>query len=290
MTSVLDRITEEHIHSDPFPYLTTTEALEPSYYESLAAHYPDLPNIIRMRGSDKARQQLSKNNELIHMNEPNTEAFGISIDPLWRDFFRFHTSNDFFRQIIAHLGDGIRRSYPDLEQKLGKSLEELTVQPRYAEDQGADLKVEIQFAFNTPVRKASKVRSFHVDDSRKLFAGLFYMRAPEDDSIGGDLEICRWREEPQFRNPYVPGHQVENTHIQDHQVDLVNTVKYRANTLMIFVNSPFSIHGVTERQPTPHIRRYINIIAEFSEPLYDFQRYQENPKPWALMMGGAEKS
>lgn len=48
--------------------------------------------------------------------------------------------------------------------------------------------------------------------------------------------------------------------------------------------------AVTERQPTPHIRRYINIIAEFCKPLYDFEQYQENPTPWALMMGGAEKS
>ena len=62
MTSILDRITEEHIHSDPFPYLTTTEALEPSYYESLAAHYPDFPNSIRMRGNDETRQRLSKRN------------------------------------------------------------------------------------------------------------------------------------------------------------------------------------------------------------------------------------
>ena len=290
MTSILDRITEEHIHSDPFPYLTTTEALEPSYYESLAAHFPDLSDIVRMKGHDEMRQRLSKNNALIHMSGQYAFTDDIQIDPVWQEFLRFHFSNDFFRQIIAHLGDGIRRSYPDLEQRLGKSLEELTVQPRYTEDQGADIRIEIQFAFNTPVREASRVRSLHVDDSRKLFAGLFYMRTPEDDSIGGDLEICRWRGEPRFKNAYVPGRQVENTHIQDHQVDLVHTVKYRANTLLIFVNSPFAVHGVTERQPTPHIRRYINIIAEFREPLYDFEQYRENPMPWALMMGGGEKS
>ena len=200
---------------------------------------------------------------------------------------RFHFSNDFFRQIIRHLGDGIRQSFPDLEQRLGKSLDELTVQPRHTEDQGADIWIDIQFAVNTPVRETSRVRSRHVDDQNKLFAGLFYMRMPEDDSIGGDLEICRWRDAPVFKNPYVQDSQVESTHIQDQQVDLVDIVKYQANTLVLFVNTLQSVHGVTERQPTPHFRRYINMIGELRDPLYDIERYQGDSKPWALMMGGA---
>ena len=59
----------------------------------------------------------------------------------------------------------------------------------------------------------------------------------------------------------------------------MNTVKYGANTLLIFVNSPFAVHGVTERQPTPHLRRYINMIGEVREPLYDFKQYQDNATP-----------
>ena len=111
------------------------------------------------------------------------------------------------------------------------------------------------------------------------------MRDPDDDSIGGDQEICRWRAKPEFKNAYIPGHQVTNTHIDDDQVELVNTVQYRANTLVMFVNSPFAVHGVTERQPTPHVRRYINFIAQFREPLYDMMQYQAPAVPWALMMG-----
>ena len=279
MTSILDRITEEHVHSEPYHYLNTTEALEPGYYEDLAARFPDIPAIIGMFGQDKAKQQLSENNELMHIRGLDAFNDDLPIDPIWRDFMRFHFSNDFFRQIVRHLGDGIRQSYPDLEQRLGKSLDALTVQPRDGEDQGADILIDIQFAINTPVRETSSVRKRHVDDPKKLFAGLFYMRAPEDDSIGGDLEICRWWGEPQFKNPHIPGHQVQNTHIQDYQVELMNTVKYGANTLLIFVNSPFAVHGVTERQPTPHLRRYINMIGEVREPLYDFKQYQDNATP-----------
>jgi hypothetical protein len=163
----------------------------------------------------------------------------------------------------------------------------LTVQPRSAKDRGADLSIEFQFAINTPVQTASRVRARHVDNAKKLFSGLFYMREPDDDSVGGDLEICRWRATPEFKNAYVPGHQISNTHVHDNQVDLVDTVEYRANMLVMFVNSPFAVHGVTMRQPTPHFRRYINFIAEVREPLYDMMQYQNRADPWALMMGTA---
>ena len=213
---------------------------------------------------------------LMHLSGLHAFNDDFPIDREWQEFMGHHYSNDFVRQVIRYLGDGIRQSYQDLEQRLGKSLDELTVQPRHTKDQGADLWIDVQFAVNTPVRNLSRVRGRHVDDPKKLFAGLFYMRAPEDDSIGGDLEICRWQETPQFKNDFVLGEQVQNTHIQDHQVDLVDVVKYRANTLLLFINTPYAVHGVTERQPTQHFRRYINMIAEFREPLYDFKKYQGN--------------
>ena len=35
--TILDRIKPHNVQSDPFHYLTTTEALEPDYYEALGA-------------------------------------------------------------------------------------------------------------------------------------------------------------------------------------------------------------------------------------------------------------
>jgi len=72
-------------------------------------------------------------------------------------------------------------------------------------------------------------------------------------------------------------------------VDLVDTVKYQANTLLVLINSPEAVHGVTVRQKTPRIRRYLNFIAEFREPIFDLQQYQDDSAPWALMMGGEKK-
>ena len=269
MTSVLNRINSQHVHSEPFHYLTTTEALEAGYYETLAAHFPDFSDHPGAR----------ENNAMIHMSGLHAFADEIPINPIWQDFMRFHFSIDFFREIITHLGDGIRHTYPDLEERLGKRFEELTVQPRNTDDVGADLWIDVQFAINTPVREVSRVRRRHIDSPHKLFSGLFYMRAPDDDAIGGDLEICRWLAEPQFQSVMV----------HDHLAEPVNIVKYRANTLVMFINSPNSVHGVTERLPTRHVRRYINMLAEFREPIFDLQQYQDTTTPWALKMGGREK-
>jgi hypothetical protein len=269
MNSILDHIGPEHIHSDPFHYLTTSEALDPGYYEALAANFPDFSD----------HPGMEKNNALIHMSGLHAFAGEIPVDPIWQDFMRVHYSTEFFQQIIGLLGDGVRQSHPNLEDRLGKRLEDLTVQPRHSEDMGADLWIDAQFAINTPVREATSVRCRHVDDPKKLFAGLFYMPLPDDDTVGGELEICRWREAPSFQSVFV----------QDHMVDLVDTVKYQANTLLVFINSPEAVHGVTVRQKTPRIRRYLNFIAEFREPIFDLQQYQDDSAPWALMMGGEKK-
>jgi hypothetical protein len=223
---------------------------------------------------------MAKNNALIHMSGLHAFADDIPIDPIWQDFMRIHFSTDFFQQIIGHLGDGIRQSHPDLEDRLGKRLEDLTVQPRNTEDVGADIWIDAQFAINTPVRQASSVRCRHLDSTKKIFAGLLYMPPPDDDTIGGELEICRWRETPKLQSVFV----------QDHKVDLVDIVKYQANTLLVFINSVDAVHGVTVRQPTPRIRRYINFIGEFREPIFDIEPYQEDSMPWALTMGAEKKS
>jgi hypothetical protein len=48
----------------------------------------------------------------------------------------------------------------------------------------------------------------------------------------------------------------------------VVSVPYEANTLVLFLNSPNSVHGVTPRPPTPHVRRYINFQVELSRDLF----------------------
>lgn len=112
-----------------------------------------------------------------------------------------------------------------------------------------------------------------MDRTKKIFNAILYMRLDEDDSDGGHLEICRFRDKPRFRAVTCP----------DDAVEVVDHIIYRANTLIFMINSPFALHGVSARYPTPHIHRYINFLAAFREPIFDLAPYQDNETPWALM-------
>jgi len=85
MNSILDHIGPEHIHSDPFHYLTTSEALDPGYYEALAANFPGFSD----------HPGMEKNNALIHMSGLHAFAGEIPVDPIWQDFMRVHYSTEF---------------------------------------------------------------------------------------------------------------------------------------------------------------------------------------------------
>ena len=253
----------DNVHGQPYPHILTTKALEPDYYEELAAHYPDFSD----------HPQSSKNNVPISMSGLHAFADEIPLHPIWKDFMAFHYSGEFLQQVISSFGDHITNCFPDLEARLGKKLQDLTVIPRYVEGD-ADVEIHIPFRINTPVKKSSRVRCRHVDSPKKLFNGLFYFRDPEDDSIGGDLEICRWKEGRRFHDVFV----------DDDWVDVDGIVPYRGNTFVLFLNTPDSVHGVTRRMPTPHFRRYIAFTAHFKEPVYDIHALQDNSTPWALTL------
>jgi len=266
MTGVFANIKDEHVKAEPFPHVCIPGALEKTYYDELADGYPD-PSVI-------CEDYLTKNNHHEAMSCTRARKMGI-LTPAWEKFVAYHHSTAFWQDVVAVLGDHMRQCHPDLEDRLGKSLESLTAGPRFI-DQEADVLLECQFGINTPVREPSRVRAVHVDNPMKIFNALLYMRLDEDDSGGGDLDILKFTGHPRFHDQVLAS---------DDHVDVVDQVKYEANTLIFMVNSAHALHGVTPRQPTQHIRRYINFLAELRIPVFDLAPYQETGAPWALMGG-----
>ncbi len=177
----------------------------------------------------------------------------------WRDFFALHTSSVFWADIVRIFGHAMRAQFPGLEERAGRRLEDFRVGLR--EQKGdVDLYLECQFVINTPGTQRVSVKTPHVDKGRKIFAGLFYMRDPEDRSEGGDLEFYRWKRAPRFL-PY--------RMILPEDVDQSCRIPYIENIFACFVNSPRSIHGVTPRGPSTRHRRYINVVAEV--PFHAFE-------------------
>ena len=266
MAGVFANIKDEHIRQQPFPHACIPGALDQDYYDKLVDGFPDTSLICDDIWAD--------NNLHYAMSCTRARKMGI-LTPAWEKFVEYHHSTAFWLDVVAAMGDHMRQCHPDLEDRLGKPLESLTAGPRFI-DQEADVLLECQFGINTPVREPSRVRGVHVDSPMKIFNGLLYMRLDEDDSEGGEFQICKFTGNPRFHDQVL---------VSDDDVEVVDHVPYRANTLTFMVNSVHALHAVSPRQPTTHIRRYVNFLAELRIPIFDLGPYQETGTPWALMGG-----
>ena len=90
-----------------------------------------------------------------------------------------------------------------------------------------------------------------------MFAILLYFKDAEDDTAGGDLEIYRWRNP---KKKYFLGSEADPS-----AAERVDTVPYKANTMVMFRNTQDSLHAVTPRAPSRHTRKLVNIIGEVGE-------------------------
>jgi len=242
--SLLRFLTPADISDRPFAHIAATGVLAPERYEALQASFPSLGKMAggTVPAMENAALRLSSKAVLKDS----------TIAAAWRDFFDYHSSAAFWRDIVALLGDRLRAAHPGLEQRIGKPLADFTV-GRRGERGPADIRLECQFVVNTPQQHVSSVKTAHVDKRETVFAGLFYMRVPGDDTPGGDLDLYRWKRDPRF---------LRYRMILPRDVAPVGSIPYGANNFACFVNSPLAVHGVSPRLPTTHVRRYINLVAE----------------------------
>lgn len=262
--SILRGLTKTELKTRPFVHLVHDQVYSEDIYAKLAGSFPSARRFI-------GNLKDFASNQAIRI--PAGEIIGNpEFDPLWREFFAYHTSRDFWLEVIGVLGDGIRAVHPDLEKVIGKKLEDFVVTRRGSGEPG-DVMLDALFVVNTPVQKKSSVRPAHVDSENELFAGLFYMRAADDNTPGGDLALYRFKGSPQFGAHYAE------------LSDLIeeNKIVYGANRFVIFVNSEASVHGVTPRPPTDKYRRYINIIGTTERDIFSLPKLPLHRRLWSRL-------
>ena len=114
--SILSRLDRGEIVDEPFPYLHREEALDPLLYAELAGAYPSLRQLLGDRPPG--------NNQLF-----NVAAYQVMDDPampaIWREFFAYHCSAAFLKEVLAFWGKAIDAEYPQLADWLGKPLSQV---------------------------------------------------------------------------------------------------------------------------------------------------------------------
>ena len=268
----------------PFPHLVMENELDPGVFAEWEHGYPSDEIVVDGKPSkdawyDFAACRVAKSNEL---------------SPVWREFFRYHTSAEFYLQLVSLCGDAIRQLHPDIEANAGRALEEFRVgmRPGGRGDplaSGADISMECQFYLNY-TRQLRVVRGPHIDRPSELFAALLYFRQPSDDSTGGNLEICEATEDiyPTPQSVKVDSLPME---VSANRVKTVGAAPYKPNTLVLFLNSPKSLHAVVRRSPTPISRRHINFCGDLNFDLFGIklparlklkQSLQSMPLGWRI--------
>jgi hypothetical protein len=105
-------------------------------------------------------------------------------------------------------------------------------------------------------------REIHVKQSWKLFEGLLFFRSPDDHSTGGEIEIYE----------YLPGVSPvfgqRNQLIDRTMVRLVDKLPYRANTLLLFMNTPRSLVNISPLHNAQVPFQFMGLLAQYREHLF----------------------
>jgi hypothetical protein len=273
--SILQNFRSDLVRREPFPYFVIEQALPVDLYEHLQRQYPSAQTIFAHNTRKRSEKTLASNTRydipasVVHAN-PQLDI------GMWRDFVTYHTSQEFFDELLDKLGNTIGLRYEWLLEKMRKKAP--NGRPRagvrhYRDDaRSCEIVLDCQVGINSPVSSTpSAVKSLHLDNSAELFAGLFYLRDPNDDSTGGDLEIYRWKKDAKISF-------YDKRCIRAENADLASVVSYAPNRFAWLLNDLDAIHGVSVRNITAFPRRLVNIIAEVNptvDRLFDERPYAE---------------
>jgi hypothetical protein len=260
MKTILDNIKESDVKTYPFPHVVVENVLPEEMCDRLIAEMPPL--------------------EVLTHGEPMGNNFRFDytvgderrlhkLTPLWSEFLENQAGQDFFNNFIRLFGRHIEKIHPHLIEKFGP-LNTWKVGNRFLDShEDKTILLDAHIGTNTPtLSRPSSVREGHVDDPKKLYGALLYLRLPEDKSDGADLVLYRYRN-PSKKKFF--GQAIGKRFIEE-----VGKVKYKKNTLIFFLNSVDSLHGVTPRAVGPTSRHFLNLIGEMKDPIFDIQSLQEN--------------
>ena len=252
MYSVLQNKKNIKFKFERFPYLIIDNALPTNLYEKLSSSFPKNEKIIG--------QNEYKENFAYRYNAFNSLR-DSEISNEWKEFIKYHTSFKFLEEFYEIFGESIKKIYQVEKEKL---FNENNIGVRFEKNNHFNL--DCQFVINTPTSGDTKVIEPHLDNPVEFYAALLYMKDVDDHSEGGNLTTYTFKDKPSFYG---------KSRVREDKVNLLEEIEYKKNRLVMFLNSPYSIHGVTKRSKTNSYRKYINIIGEFNFELFNYRSFLE---------------
>jgi hypothetical protein len=227
----------------PYPHICIDDALPPAIYDELEASFPEalVCNTPALDGG------------ITYRYKSNPVLFDDRVAPIWRDFFYYHTSTEYFRACIKLFEPYLDANYPELLDAASRS----NVTIRNIDNSGQFVS-DCQFVVHEPIGGDGTSRTPHLDNPIEIYAGLLYMRNPLDNSAGGNFTLHDVHKEIDGLN------KERGREVSGEYRNPVIEVPYKRNTFCMFLNVKNSVHSVTPRIHPMLRRRSVNIIGEFN--------------------------
>lgn len=268
--SILNNFKRENYFKEPFPHIIIKDCLPPEIIGLLNDDFPDQDEFLKYDRhhnvfKENFRYNISANTIF------NESQFQKKISKTTYNFFKYHTSSNFFYELFEIFGNDIKNLYPLFYEKIKKYNTESDIFSYRNPSSNIKKKITLdcQFAINSINQVKSSVVSPHIDNPYELFAGLLYMKDSRDKSKCSNLEILEWNNNEKV-------HFYGKNRVDYKNLKKTKEVQYEFNTLILFLNSPNSFHTVTPREPNNIPRKFFNIIIETnffqSEPLFNINK------------------
>ena len=233
MISVLQKKPE--LILEPYPHFVIEDALPQSIYDQLEKEWPK-EQLLSTEPFDAGICYRLKADEMLKPEK---------VSNLWKEFTEYHTSMEFYKDMIKVFGEFI------------PTVENLSLSSRGWDTGDDKIGTDCQTVMHKPIDFSS--RTPHIDNPREIYAALLYMPYANDKSTGGEFQIHKTDQDIQEVNKN------GGRAVGDKAGDIVKSVPYKANTMVAFCNvSTKCVHSVSARQNANLHRRSVNIIAEFN--------------------------
>ena len=267
-SSILASANARDVRKKPFPYIVVRNALPSELADRLLTEFPSTDWFLQNQKNPHRNPDDKSNRRFDFASDQ--KAVTTSLGPLWHAMLKHHVSPAFLADFTRVFGASIQFVYPHLWTAIENMAKTKTGISQSLDPRPPVLSLKASIGINTPVTDhPSRARGVHTDRMHELFAGLLYLRNSEDRSTGGAFEIHRFKGLRGFMKNEVPPNLTEK----------VDEIPYEHNTMVMFLNTIYSLHAVSPRSVTPNPRQFLIVSGVADIPIFDNSRYQIAPKP-----------
>ena len=274
--SVLNNFDKTKYFLDPYPHLVIDKVFEEKIYNELEKDFQKV-----LLQEFKNKKDFSTENTRVQLSASEVSNNKNLQSKIWKDFVDYHCSKEFFLEFFKIFENEIYNLLPEVYKKITKNQNDKNfIEMRGAfhksrkelakQNSKSEFVLDCQPSITTPnIHGQKSVRGPHIDSPYKLYAGLFYLRDPNDKLDGGDIILYKSKKNVKFNN--------KTNVINNNEIKQSKIFKYGTNNLVMHLNTPFTVHGVSKRAEGNYRRNLVNIIAEsYKEDKLFELNYQNN--------------